>query len=590
MGDWDILARVLNGAPGWRWVWLALLTLVMPACARGAASAELRPIEYRHGADHEWSAAPDVAAVSGAGSSNELWLRVRLPEQLPPEPTLFVPQVHVEFDAWVGDELIGSDHGVGSGGRAFHLLRLSPQHAGQYVRLHIRSTYSKTGLRGELKLGSRSGHLERLFAEDAPRLAAILALTLFGFGALLLAAGSRQPRPLLAFAAFALCVAVWNSFYTRVRDVYLPAPQLWLWAWAVSLAWAGSAFVWFFNSLFARGEKLLIWLLRVNLVSSVVATFIIVLEPPSWVTNPFLSAHRLLLGAGIVIAIWTLAQRVRLGDRDALIYSVGMFVLLALALHDITVSLDWVEGAGQTLAHFGHLALLLASAWVVQRRFVNTRDTAEQLAHELSLAARERELMLRELHDGMGRVTTGVSLLAEAARRSDDADVHLQRIGELAQEGADEVRAFVRGLDPEAGDWHALAGAMQHQAERWLEPRGLEVRLTLEVGDGAPAPTPYVFVQCLRVFQEGLTNALKHARPDELVLLLRVTPQRVLLRLENDGVAAKPETSQVEHGVGVGAGVMNMQKRAKELGGELSLEVGADRAVMTLHIPLPLRL
>ena len=90
---------------------------------------------------------------------------------------------------------------------------------------------------------------------------------------------------------------------------------------------------------------------------------------------------------------------------------------------------------------------------------------------------------------------------------------------------------------------------------------GLPVRLHVD-GDPVALP-PAIDLSSYRIVQEGLTNALKHARATQADVTVRYKPNRVELEVRDDGVGGA--TSD-----GLGHGLVGIRERVKIYGGEMT--------------------
>src|SRR5258708_18646878 len=95
------------------------------------------------------------------------------------------------------------------------------------------------------------------------------------------------------------------------------------------------------------------------------------------------------------------------------------------------------------------------------------------------------------------------------------------------------------------------------------------IRTGLRV-DGTPYPLPeYVEVNLLRIGQEALTNALRHAKPRRVDMTVTFAPSAVSLRIQDDGDGFDADQ--------VGAardcfGLAGMQERADQMRGTFTLD------------------
>ena len=195
--------------------------------------------------------------------------------------------------------------------------------------------------------------------------------------------------------------------------------------------------------------------------------------------------------------------------------------------------------------------------------------------------------MARELHDILAHSVSLMGVQADAAEEvlahePERARPVLQSIQQTARDSVVELRrllgilreAEAQELDspqPDIRQLDALVGRMRNA--------GLPVDLVVE-GNARPLP-PGIELAAFRVIQEGLTNALKHARPARVEVHLRYRPTALDVNVTNDGVEAGAD------GNGDGHGLVGMNERLTLYGGAL---VAGERpgGVFSIdaHIPL----
>jgi signal transduction histidine kinase len=188
----------------------------------------------------------------------------------------------------------------------------------------------------------------------------------------------------------------------------------------------------------------------------------------------------------------------------------------------------------------------------------------------------------RDLHDSVGHRF----LLIEYAAQDRDDDESRAAIVALAREGAAETREIAHGLYPQRLLDVGLAGALAAAASG-IERAGL--RIAVAVDDDAVARlTPAARLTVLRIAEEALQNALRHAQATAVSLTLSVDAAgagAVVLGVIDDGVG-------VGVGVGVdrarptGLGMQTMHDRALQVGGALVIEDATPRGTaVRLRIP-----
>lgn len=240
-------------------------------------------------------------------------------------------------------------------------------------------------------------------------------------------------------------------------------------------------------------------------------------------------------------------------------------------------------------------------------RFVQTRtfrDAEMQLAQalanqamlmlelsRLSLQGREaavvaeRNRIAREVHDTIAQGLTGVIVQMEAAADAtskglpSEARGHLERAGDLARESLREARRSVKALRPQVLQNVDLSTAMNELAAKMSLGANLRAQFTL-VGTAFPLPAEWED-NLLRIGQELVTNALRHALASELQIELTFAPGQVTLQITDNGcgfdVAAPRD----------GFGLVGMRERADSMGGRMSIRSATGQGT-SIRIVLPM--
>jgi signal transduction histidine kinase len=188
----------------------------------------------------------------------------------------------------------------------------------------------------------------------------------------------------------------------------------------------------------------------------------------------------------------------------------------------------------------------------------------------------------REIHDGIQHLLVTMGARLELARRlvaeaPDRAASIIEEERETARRAADELRYLVRRLHAtaQADLATALQGQIAATAERW--PFGLEIDVPAALPRLAPAAEHAV----LRVIQEGLTNAAKHAQASRVAVRITAEDGRVWCTIADNGAGFDPVAAN-------GSGLQGLRERVRSVGG--TLEVRSERghgATLVASFPLP---
>jgi signal transduction histidine kinase len=186
----------------------------------------------------------------------------------------------------------------------------------------------------------------------------------------------------------------------------------------------------------------------------------------------------------------------------------------------------------------------------------------------------ERTRIGQEIHDGLAQAFTGILLQLGAVeefpscrKRGSELAVTLSRIRELARDGLAEARRSVMALRLDQTRRAGLELALRQLAERSTVPGG--VTATFEGLGIATGLRPEHEHELLRIAQEAVSNAVRHARPHRVSISLTEQPPHWVLAVADDGVGMEqgPELSAQQ-----GFGLSSMRQRAGAIGGEWQIE------------------
>ncbi|MEU3250823.1 histidine kinase [Streptomyces sp. NPDC006997] len=238
-----------------------------------------------------------------------------------------------------------------------------------------------------------------------------------------------------------------------------------------------------------------------------------------------------------------------------------------------------------------------ASTGLIVRDHRDAAEAARLRAEQTALLAEmdraqavtaERARMARELHDMVANHLSAIAIHSTAALSLDDPATSRQALGVIRENsvaGLAEMRRLIgllrdagAGSEPSAAPTLDGLGALVGTARA----NGLDVHL--DAGHGGSLPTP-VELAAYRIVQESLTNALKHAGPGRV---------RVVLHRADDSLTLTVTSPYGGHdgprAPGSGAGLVGMRERATLLGGTLEAgpRDGPDGAVWAVRAHLPL--
>lgn len=209
---------------------------------------------------------------------------------------------------------------------------------------------------------------------------------------------------------------------------------------------------------------------------------------------------------------------------------------------------------------------------VTTERLAQARD----LEHErVEATLLERERLANELHDRLGQMLAFVSMQTQAIRQwvregdLDRADSLLARLSEVAQHAHADVRESI--VELKAGSWAdwSFMGALRRYLDDFRGLSGVAAELAVDESWRGREPEPEVGVQVLRVLQEAMSNARRHAEARTVRVSLSATEDRLHVTVTDDGRGF--DTSDPHLRSGPHFGLSLMRKRMVSIGGDLSI-------------------
>jgi signal transduction histidine kinase/PAS domain-containing protein len=193
-----------------------------------------------------------------------------------------------------------------------------------------------------------------------------------------------------------------------------------------------------------------------------------------------------------------------------------------------------------------------------------------QLAEEARQLAvfQERNHIAREIHDTLAQDFAGILMQLQAVTRlctldPDQAQLHLARACNLARTGLAEARRSVWALRQDSTEYSEFIQLLTQLTEQLAIDSPVQTQVLVE---GTPYPlSPEAGLNLLRIAQEAITNALRHANAQHIELHLTYTPHYLQLCIRDDGQGFDLQT------LTRGFGLMGMQQRADLIGAHLRI-------------------
>ncbi|WP_146180197.1 PAS domain-containing protein [Opitutus sp. ER46] len=197
----------------------------------------------------------------------------------------------------------------------------------------------------------------------------------------------------------------------------------------------------------------------------------------------------------------------------------------------------------------------------------------------------ERNRMARDMHDTLAQGFTGIIVQLEAAADATSRGLsaaaadHVARAGGLARDSLKDARRSVQALRPQALEQQDFSAALREMVQKLTARTTLQPRIEVS---GTPRTLAVTHEDnLLRISQEVLTNALRHAQATDFSVRLAFTDQELSLELRDNGrgfdLAQRSE----------GLGLLGIRERTEQIGGTLTITTAVGQGTIT-RIVLPL--
>ncbi len=213
---------------------------------------------------------------------------------------------------------------------------------------------------------------------------------------------------------------------------------------------------------------------------------------------------------------------------------------------------------------------------------ISERRRAQELArirelanHRETVREAERTRIAREIHDELGSLLVALKMdvnwLGKRVGDRQELACKCQGMGRLIDTAVDKVGRIITDLRPSILDHQGLWAALEWQAQEFLDSTELEREVQVHVAAGVAAPEGGLAIAVFRIFQEMLSNVVRHAqaRRVEIRVVADDPPDPVLyLDVRDDGIGAPPAALDDPRSYGV----LGMRERAAHFGGRLTID------------------
>jgi signal transduction histidine kinase len=201
--------------------------------------------------------------------------------------------------------------------------------------------------------------------------------------------------------------------------------------------------------------------------------------------------------------------------------------------------------------------------------FLYQKDLDRQLMLE-----RERARISQDMHDDIGAGLTKIAMISEknTSERDTVSGERMEKVAATARDMINRLNVIVWALNPRYDTLESLFSYARRYFGEFLE--NFEIKFMMEVPDEIPdlPITPDLRRNALYAWQEAIHNALKHGACSQIKIDVTIEGQNMIITITDNGIGfndAIPKSG--------GNGLLNMKKRAEDLGGSFEIHSEAGK-------------
>jgi signal transduction histidine kinase len=312
----------------------------------------------------------------------------------------------------------------------------------------------------------------------------------------------------------------------------------------------------------------------------------------------------------LLLALAVMQVAIRRQNFATVIFGCAVTIVLTCWIHDLLSVLEIVPDRRLLFSRLSYSSMLIAIGGALTWRFaralnqvdgfagrlvVRVREAEEKLKESFAreqerertaALARERSRLMRDLHDGLGGQLVSIVALSERGES-------IAPIGDAARAALKDLRLVIDSMDDIGGDLMLALASWRERAVAQLRPHHIMLDWRTTSAEGLPVHPelrPWHVIQILRLLDEAVTNAVKHARAMRILVSIETVTDDAghrcgRITVEDDGTGFNLAEAGTATGQRSGRGLRNMRSRAARCGAELELVSGAAGTRMRLKLP-----
>lgn len=260
----------------------------------------------------------------------------------------------------------------------------------------------------------------------------------------------------------------------------------------------------------------------------------------------------------------------------------------------------WVYGTSWENAILALIALVMSFLWIFSVLFLvnqyHIREVAlrseerhameqqlQEARHEIERekGRRLREIVTRELHDGIGGITATMAMLASLGRVEAEGEMSeiFSNFEDMALKGSREIRGLMTSVENEVFRWSDWLHDLEEYARKVMTMAGISFGWKAEghVPEGI-IRDPQMASSLMKVAFEATHNLVRHSGAKSGGIRVNFHDEMISILIHDDGCGFSGEST-------TGRGIRNMRQRMEEIGGSFVI-LGESGTTVSLKAPV----
>jgi signal transduction histidine kinase len=304
------------------------------------------------------------------------------------------------------------------------------------------------------------------------------------------------------------------------------------------------------------------------------------------------------------------AAVVRRQDAASLTIGCAVTIVLTCWIHDMLSAFEFVTNERTFVSRLSYSAMLVAIGAGLTWRFARALNQVDSFAGQLvarvreaeerlkasfareqararaAALANERTRLMRDLHDGLGGQLISIVALSERGQKG-------ATITDAARAALKDLRLVIDSMDDIGGDLMLALGSWRERAAMQLRPHDITLHWRVATPQGLPLHPelrPWHVIQIVRILDEAVTNAVKHAAARHITVTIDTRddgegPYGVISVADDGGGFDLDGHGEAAAANQTARGLRNMKSRAARCGAVLDLSSDESGTCVRLQLP-----